>query len=117
MLGYQLRKEHFVEHLDPIFGVESYDLWCHEFLKGPGSEEPFALKEFSFPVFKRKCISFQRPRTCRHILEIRVAVLRTLVPLIHRVNGFRKLRAAALVDTARIYPAPIQRIILGLKAA
>jgi hypothetical protein len=40
-----------------------------------------------------------------------------LIPLIHRVDRLRELRARGLVDTARIYPNPVIAMNESLTAA
>jgi hypothetical protein len=55
--------------------------------------------------------------SCRYVGQIHVALGSVAVPLKHRVDGFLKLCAALLVDTAGIYPEKLQIIILSLFTA
>lgn len=52
-----------------------------------------------------------------HVVQVCIAYRGSLVPDEHRIDRFRKLRAASLVNTARIYPDVLIAIDPGLLAA
>ena len=53
----------------------------------------------------------------RNVVEEGVSFHSALVPLVHGVDGFRKLSARRLVDAARVDPDPVEAIAEGLLAA
>ena len=72
---------------------------CQQFLHSPGAVEPVALSE----VLQRKGIV---DSIVLDIGQMHVANRRPLIPLVHRVDGLRQLRAASLVDAAGVNPDP-----------
>lgn len=89
-----------------------------ELLQRPAAREPDTASEPPATASS----SFRRHFAVRrishiHVAQISVAHLRVLIPLIHRVQRLRELRAAGLVDAARIDPDIPQIVAEGLCAA
>ena len=88
----------FVRHHAPTLIAKKDVFRRQHFLQCPTACEPIASTD-SFQYFQ-----FSLVVRSANISEMSDAELRTLVPAVHGVNRFRKLRAAAVVNAASIYP-------------
>src|SRR5437868_14536164 len=89
----------------PVLIKEHNKQWSQQFLECPTPLEPSAFSKF--PAVRIHA---------GNINKIYIANCGTLVPSEHSVDGFRKLRTAALLDAARVYPNILVTIPKGLFA-
>lgn len=75
----------------------------YEFLDRPAPSKPSAFTEL-----------WIRCRSCLDICEIHVAYSRLLIPPKHRVDSFRKLCTACLVNATCVHPKVFQTVPSGL---
>ena len=86
----------------PVIGEEEHVLRRDQLLERPAALEPQAAREVVVPIL----IVFLG----RNVPEVRVAQVRAPVPLVHGVDRLGQLRAARLVDAARIDPDVLEAV-------
>ena len=88
---------------DPVSAVE---------LDRPGRDELLQRPAPSKPSASRKArVLGHRVVRVRHVTHISEADFGGLVPGVHGVDGLRQLRAARLVDAARVDPNPVEPVL------
>ncbi|KAF5864253.1 hypothetical protein ETB97_008250 [Aspergillus alliaceus] len=83
-------------YLSPVCCKKNHIGRSNEFLQRPPALEPFAILDFFVEIIF-VLIGL-------HVLQIRIAYIRQLVPAEHGVDGLGQLSAAFFVDAASVNP-------------
>jgi hypothetical protein len=96
-VGYHILEAFFGAPVLPVLIIEPYFFRSDELLKRPSSREPAAFPQLALGISARG-----------EIFKVSKAHFGILVPLKHRVYGFRKFGATALVYATGVDPDVVE---------